>query len=357
MITHESASSTLYKTIQNQTINRCQPVRYFLSFKTIFREKGVGAGLLSTCTLTAAATYAVAFSYFCLEGTARSIIEVATDETPIIRLRPLGDVGGWTALALFSLLTVKTIGDRLIGEGEYLYLKSICTKWIQDNKSAIEANPENFRHIYKKILDCFEEFNSRCLFSKNLISRHINALEMMQEIPEVEEQDGTLRKDKNLQEIFKNIQTKINNKKSCARAYEGFKSTMQSAGCFRCLSVISLLALPILLFVGVLASIVGEIGLGKQIFADREELTDIGHFGEWPLNIIEALSVAFILIWGMINEGDFKRTRKIYAKQINALGDDDQNLKNRLSNLANKELYELSKGCYYPKTGYRFELL
>lgn len=356
--------STIGKAIHKETDHYSFLSRICRSVKSISQEKGWGMGALSVCAMTGAKIYAFAFSYFCLEGVVRSLIDVYKDDTYIVRIRPLGDVGGWSALSLFAALTIGTLASRLIKEGEYIRLQSICTKWVQDNKSIIEENPKFYDQLYEKVNAIYDAYNSQCLFSKSLISRRLTALDICSEA-QPEEPDSKLSKDKVLADIFREIKKKIEEdssaKKYFCRLYSGLKSVKQTGGCCRITgSLITGVAFPIMLLLGAVLSFVGEFGLGKEIFYDREELTDIGHFGEWPFNAIELVSVAFFLhIWCMINEGDFVRTRKIYSKHINALADDDLNLHNRLCEVANEELSQLSTGCYYFKlpSDYLFEPL
>lgn len=358
------SSVQLGQIIHRQTDNRFILSRFYRSFRALSKEKGGGITLLSTCALTAAKIYGFIFSYFCLEGTVRSLIDVTADDTFIVRLRPLGDVGGWTALALFAAMALRTLSMGFIKEGEYIRLKSICKKWIRDNKKMIEANPRFHDMLYDEVNKFFDAFNSQCLFSKSLISRRLTVLTIYQET-ELEEKNPTLCQDRALQEIFQTIKTKSEAASSWKyyfhRLYDGQRAIKQAGGCSRQLgSWISGIALPIIFLLCATLSFVGEFGLGKELFVDREELTDVGHFGEWPFNAIEVISIAFFLhIWCMINEGDFVRTRKIYAEHIVSLEDDDQNLHNRLCDVANEELSQSSTSCHYFKlpSDYQFELL
>ena len=299
-----------------------------------------------------------------MEGAVRSIIDVAKDDAFLVRLRPLGDAGGWTALALFSAMTIATLASRFVREGEYLYLKKIITKWIQKNKDEIEEDPKLYNQLYKEMNEQFKNISSQCLFSKQLLSMRITVLTICNNAPQQEE-NSLLYKDRALEKIFLKIQKKIDKDSSCKkyfhRLFDGLKSIKKDGGYTRLLgSLVKGVALPIILVTGAALSLVGEIGLGKELFGDRNELTDIGHFGEWPFNAAEMIGVAYFMHkWCIINEGNFVRIRKIYEKSINSLEDDDLILYNRLCKVANDELSQFATSCHYFKlpSDYKFTIL
>lgn len=344
----------LGQAIHKETDNRYFLTRYCSSVKSIVTEKGFGKGILSACAVTCAKIYAVTFSYFCIEGAIRSIIDVAKDDTFLVRLRPLGDAGGWTALALFSAMTITTLASGFVREGEHLRLKKIFINWIQKNKDKIDEDPKLYNQLYKEMNEQFEKISSQCLFSKQLLSMRITLLTICNDAPQQEE-NSVLYKDRALEATFLKIQKKLYKDSSCKkyfhRFYDGLKSIKKDGGYTRLLgSLAKGVALPIILITGAALSLVGEIGLGKELFSDRENLTDIGHFGEWPFNAAEMIGVAYFMHkWCIINEGNFVRTKKIYDKVINSLEDGDLNLYNRLCKVASIELSQLATGCHYFK--------
>lgn len=104
-------------------------------------------------------------------------------------------------------------------------------------------------------------------------------------------------------------------------------------------------------------SYIGEFGLGIELYRLHKNLADVGHFGEWLLNVAEAMGVAYFLHrWCMLNEGDFVITRKIYDKVLMALKADAP-AHNRLCELANEDLAQQSINCQYIKLplDYQFE--
>lgn len=408
-----SASQSLQTTIYNQTDNRFFVRRLFSSLKAIGQEKGYVKGGVTTAALTAASVYTLAFSYFLLEGSVRSLIDVHNDHS-IVGLRPIGDAGGWIGLSVFSVMALRDIYIKVIREGEYIRLKSICQQWLKDNKNWIQKHPEFYDQLYVKISDQLDTFQSQCLFSKSLVSRRFIILDIFQktnsEIQELDvkkrpsevqeldveaqlsevqeldveaqsselsfqsELDSELDKDRKLQNIFLKIKTEMNDisssKQYCRNIYEGQKSIRQGGGCFKQLEAVTLgIAIPILLLSCAIFSFIGEFGLGKELFIDREELTDVGHFGEWPFNAVELIGIAFFLhLWCIINPGNFAMTRNIYAKHIECTEkncsvhksiQEDTRLHHRLCTLANAELSQKSSQCGYFQSllNYKFEAL
>ncbi len=351
----------LNQTVYEKTENRFFLTRYCSAIKSITKEKGWTTGILSTCAMTGAKIYGLAFSYFCMEGSARSVIDVINDDQFLVRLRPLGDAAGWTALALFSALTITTLSSRFIKEGEYLRLKSIFQKWILKNKEEIEKTEEMPRMIYNEMSKHLDKVSSQCFFPKNLASLQTTVLTLFCDVRE-ERENSVLYKDKILEATYEKIRKNLENQSSAtqyfSRLYDGLKSIKKHGGYSRLTgSIIKGIALPIIFFSGAFLSFVGEIGLGKEIFFDRNELTDIGHFGEWPFNATEMIGIAYFLHkWCILNEGDFARTRGTYKNALRSLQDENVLIQSRLCKVANRELNDLAIRCHYFKLPSDYEL-
>lgn len=351
-------NQSLCKAIYDSTSNRFIFKRLTDSLITVARKKGCLAGCTMATAITATKIIILAISYFLMEGVARSFEDVArNDDDQIVRIRPLGDAGGWTALVIFSILTVGTLTLKLIREGEYLKLKSICRKWIEENKELILANPKFQATLYQKINDIIDDHSSLCLFSKRSVSRRVKGYKIYKRsgVTEIdlEKQNSKYTKDKKLKSVLYKINSELENVTSTRhyfhRIYEGQKS-LKNGGCSKQLcSIILGVAIPIILLLTATFSFIGEFGLGTELFIHREELTDTGHFGEWPFNAFECIAAAFFLhLWCMLYEGDFSLTKNVYAQNINNL-EGNPPLRNRLCDIANAALSETSSACQYFK--------
>lgn len=350
-------TSSLAESVQSATGDRVFAFRFCHSMASIYRKKGCAIGTATTCSLVIAKIYALSIAFFCMEGSVRALMDVAReDEDQIVRLRPLGDASGWTALTLFTVMAIGAFLFKVVREGEYCDLKKICESWIKKNQELLERKPHLKKRLYSQINDILDAYSSQCLFSKWVVSRKITALK----IQEAESLCEKRRIDERLNKIFYKIKNELclqsSYKKILPRIYEGQKSHL--ARNFRQLtsSWIIGIALPIIFITLALASYTGSVGLGKQLFHDREELTDTGHFGEWLFNAIEMVGVAlFFHIVSMINEGDFARTRSVYAVHLQKLRSKNKiDSYNRLCDIANAELEQLANnrlffqlpGCY-----------
>ncbi len=318
--------------------------RFFVNrILSSIKQKGVLRGSLMAGGLLAMKVYALGVSYFCIEGSVRSLIELAENHHPFERIRPLGDAGGWTAIVIFTSIALGTVTIQLIREGEYCKLGPICQKWL-------EGSPRPPKDIYRILTRLFDAYSHQCLFSKSLVTRRLKVLKVCEEANL--EKKGIHRKDDQLKDILVRIEKDLKKVSSCRgyfrRLVHGQKS-IRKDGVSRCLiSVIMGVAIPMILLVLASISVVGEVGLGEMIFYAREDLGDTGHLGEWPFNAIEILGVAFLLhYWCMIDEGEFKMTRNIYKRYLSELTD-DKILHNRLCAIANKHLAE--------RQGYFFKL-
>lgn len=348
-------SSSFIQFIHQETDQRYLSTRLFYSMKAIFKEKGALTGVATAGSLTVAKIVTLALSYFCLEGSARSLMVMSQEERSFERLRPLGDVGGWTSLAIFAFLALKDVVEKTIGEGEYLRLKPICQTWLKDHQATLKEDPSLYLTLYKEINEVLDVFQKKCLFTKCLASRQVFAIHLLEETGV--DQNCV---DKDLKPLFSTIQAELEEEMKLShyfkRLSEGYKIVKQKN---LSMSTLCGVVFPIFLLINVVFSIVGEVGLGKELYIDRLELADTGHFGEWPINAIEALGAAFFLhLWYVINDGDFAITRKIYAKHLNSLKE-NENAHNQLCEIANEELSQLSNysNCLQFPSEYKFKKL
>ncbi|WP_213105468.1 hypothetical protein [Candidatus Protochlamydia amoebophila] len=343
----------LNQIIHNETSGRFFASRFCRSLYTITKEKGFVAGGAMTLATIISGIYVSVIFEGAGEGTIRSLKDTYEDQTPIVRLRPLGDAGGWGALTIISVMALERFLRQLIREGEYIRLKSICKKWIQENQSQIKRNPQLAEKLYVAINDFLQVFSAQCLFSKSLSSRRLVALKVCREFP-IFDKKSALYKDRQLQDIFCQVKSEI--EKTCStklyfyRFYKGQKSIKKGGCCKQLSSVILGVAIPLLLLSSAIFCYIGEIGLGKKLFVDREDLTDIGHFGEWPFNALEFIMIAFFLnISCIINEGDFAIIKRIYANCIQGLEDDEHYLRACLREASKEDLAQQAAKCYYSK--------
>lgn len=333
------------------------PVRLYNSIEWVAKEKGGVAAASLTLALAISTITSLGLSYFCMEGVVRSFMAVRDDDTPIIKIRPLGDAGGWLSLIIFSTIALKTIINTSVREGESLKLPSIVQSWLAENKNS--EDPHFHKKLSKKIHDLLDCFDRRRLFPRSLLSRRLTALEILQNT-DLSQLNG---KEKIMEDVLHKLHTKIEKKTSgrryLYRVYEGEKSISEKGCCTQTISLIFGFALPLILMVNVVLSLTGEVGLGKELFVNRTELADTGHFGEWPINAIEAASVAYLLhLWYVINEGDFAITRRLYDKVITNFKGDPSSY-NQLCKTANDDLAERAQICHYLKNPvhYKFEKL
>ncbi len=343
-------SICLSQDVYQKTEQKFYPIRMWDSVHSITKNKGYAAGGATVLAITTSSIISLGLSYFCLEGSVRSFKIVAEDENVYARIRPLGDVGGWVSLALFSTLALKSLIETLLKEGDYLKLDSICQKFVNQHRNL--DNPEFLKDLYPQINDLLDTLNTQCLFSKYAISRRLIALNIYQKTA-LEGENKTYSKDISLKNIFVKINSKLEKKTSCKqylkRVYEGQKALSKKSYVKQSVALIIGIAIPLIFIANAIFSIVGEVGLGHDLFVNRSGLEDTGHFGEWPINAIEALSAVYFLhFMYVLNEGDFAIAHQIYNKEIMNLKHDAK-LHNRLCDVANQQLAEMSSACHYLK--------
>lgn len=324
------------KTDQNFICSRMGKALHALGKKQGYaKAAGIGSGLAVLGAFTGGITY------FCLEGVVRSFLEIIHEEDPIVRYRPLGDIGGWSIIPIFSILAFISVLKKAVGEGEYVRVKSICLDWIKKNRIQIDSDNQFKSELYNKVNALLDLFGKKGLFYKGLSSRRLIALEIMREA-KMDQSSEIHKADSFLQGYLETIQGLVEEVSLYRKFYDGFVSIKQWGCSERLLFAIKGVALPILFFLSAITSFVGEFALGKELFVDKNALTDTGHFGEWPFNAIEAAAALYYaLVWIILNEGALMRTQKAYAIGLEQLKGNAE-FHNRLCHHANQAMDEIS---------------
>lgn len=214
----------------------------------------------------------------------------------------------------------------------------------------------NIHHI-------FDAIAPQCLLYKSVVSRKLLALEIIEglEISEHEVEpnpSSQLGVDRRLKPIYEKIEKDwektICFSKYCHRLKTGIDATRARYGTWRMVgNAITGIALPILLTVSSFFSAMGEVELGKKIFGEREDLTEVGHFGEWPDNLVGAALAAYFLNRDLVLKGDHQLVADICCQYLNTLNPavnqitGDKTLHNRLCEVANADLQQLSSTSFF----------
>ena len=324
--------------------------RLLASTRYFAKEYGQPAAFGLGAFYIASTVTSISLSYFCMEGTIRSFIE-ANDASrlPIERIRPLGDAGGWFSIAIFSALALKSLIAALIREGEYVQLQKVCKTWLKDN---LDVENSDASEIYARINSLLKAFNGRLYFPKSVISRRLTALSLIPKTASAAK-NSKLAIDQQLKKTYVEIDQALAENTAAGKyhwkVYEGLQACAKKGCEVNTMALIFGVAMPLILFGNACISLVGEFGLGHDIFINRTGLEDTGHFGEWPVNAIEALSVAFFLhFWYIISEGTLSISKKVYATAIESLQAQPEQ-QSRVCAIASQELAEAAAVCHYLK--------
>lgn len=310
--------------------------------------------MAGAATITAISVTSVAgaiLSWLCMEGSVRSIIDVIEDPRWIVRLRYLGDVGGWTSLTIFTVIAVKSVFERLMAEGQYIQAQELTRSWYSDNRQEICQTGLKRDQMYAEVCELLTTLQTRCLFSKSIVSRHLLALDICAEPGQIET-GPQLIVDRKLTDVYRQVQVELelelSTKKYVKNCCFGLASVKKRGCSAVTVSRIFGIVFPVWLITNAALSITGEVGLGKELFVDREELTDIGHFGEWPINAVEAVGTAYLLnMWYAASAGVVEATKSIFRKYLGLLADDEPAMQARLACIAKEELSQASSSCSY----------
>ncbi len=303
---------TLVQTIYRATDGRLFPCRFFSALSTTAERKGILAASMTATAAVIGSICCLAISYFTLEGSIRSLIEVHECTSDSLScIKPIGDAGGWIAVAIFSVLALRTFFIQSVRQAEIAKAERICQGWLRENPIDLVQIEESLKAI-----------NQQSLFPRS--------------IAEIHRITSRLIGDDELQGVLQTISEEL--------------SSVSKIQCIRraprnICSVILGTAVPVILLGTAGMSAIGEFGLGKILFFNRKDLEDTGHFGEWILNAVEASGVALFLLRGAINEGYLLIARDIYARHIPA----DGPLRIRINLIANEELAHIAGSCLFNK--------
>lgn len=325
----------LAQEIRNQTDNRWNFVRLYDSTKILFKKKGVLKGGVYTISLLSTQILAGAIFYFCAKGSHISLQEMKHEKRPLIHLRPYGDAGGWLTLCILTIISAKGIFEAFCGEAEYHKCQSLLKK---HRKRGYNLTEEQASTVLR-------EYTAKCIFNQSLASQK---LFLINHVPE--SRYSSLLPE--LQRIDRKILKKLGPKNyhySLIKGGQSIYKTKKITG----LAVSSTMAvvLPVFLMLFAVFSLVGEIGLGQELFVAKTSLDDTGHFGEWLINFFEAALAAYMLHDNyMRKEGEYVIMDEIYKKEISFLGADlENNNQEKINLLQEIRKEELAKETFHYK--------
>lgn len=357
--------SKLNEYVHNVTDQTFWGGRLWRSIKTIWKEKGTLTGVATVAGLTLATGYTATYGYLLLEGSYRSLNEtytVLSEEGKLVH-EP-GDAGGWLSLAIFLSTALGTVLMQCIREGDYLNLKPLCQEWYKETPHGSSISLSVFYSTVNSLLDVL---SSESFFSKSMMDRKLKALEIVNQLEEKDLEASSLspsdlQLDRLLSPNYQHIQTQLNHSLSfscyLSRLQAGLGHIRKVRGFSgQSIAVINGVAIPIILIGCAFLSVCGEVVLTREVLVERKELLLTGHAGEWPGNIIEALLVAaFLNSRFIVNEGDLVISREVFLQELESLKMNEE-LHNRLCEIANSELQRLASYCSFSKfpLDYNFE--
>lgn len=333
--------------------------RLWKTIQIIKEENGYIAAAAAGSSMVAASIYTFTFSYFCLEGVVRSYHEVdlvIKEEGHLAQ--NIGDVGGWLALPFFSVFALRALLHQCIREKEFERIQPICREWYTSlqEKSSLPAN-----ELYIQLNCALDEVAGQCLFYKSVTKRKLIALDVFEElkIRELENENAEISLDKQLQSVYREIEKERSKALVGSQYVHRLRTGLQVAE-HRNWSLITGVACPILLGFASICSAIGTPILGEKLFVEEKELVEVGHFGEWPNNLIESSVVAYALNRDLVLKGDIYLLSCIFRKHLDLLdpsiypAEGNKNLHNRLCVIANEEIQQL-RSRYFSYSSLSFD--
>jgi hypothetical protein len=339
-------SATLSERISDEIEDKWFFTRTWNVLKTTYQEKGVIPTAKKTAALIIAPAFTATWSYFCCLGAERSIKAFIASDKTISNFNYLGNAGGWVALAGTSLYVTEIFLVELIRSGEYEHLLKIIKNWIDEKQQG--DDPVELDKIYSQVSREINTYNDQGFFPKNTFETRLDTLKMFKSLNIIPTEESYVT-DKNLQKIFKKAQRELKEKSrillSLKQIFTGPDMIRPSFFTKLKIVVTGILA-PIVLTSTSVLSVVGMAGLGYNTLTKKENLPEIGHFGEWPDNALQAFILA-VLIFNrlIINEAEFKEAKRVLLRIFAT----NQVSQEALRNIFNHHLSKIAAVCHYIK--------
>ncbi len=294
------------------------------TFRYVQKDSGSVSSVAMGMIIFLGMIYMLGASYFCLEGVGRSLVRSyeALQQGEGLS-SPLGNAGGWFSLSIFSLYSMRSFFKRFMKEGDFASMKETCISW-----SSHQSNVEPLI-FYEKVHQYQLDLSSQCFMTKNVFRLRQDLLDIMNQSFYLN--NFTLFPENELTELYATIGKDVDSATSCSmyfhRIYYGVLRVYNREGLPGAAgSVISGVAIPIILGVCCLFSLLGEGPLGAHILRDRQDLEETGHLGEWPYNFIESFLFAYFLHKQILVEGDVVLMKNIFEKYIRSWNGSDRAL-------------------------------
>lgn len=235
---------------------------------------------------------------------------------------------------------------ELIRSGEYEHLLKIIKNWIDEKQQG--DDPVELDKIYSQVSREINTYNDQGFFPKNTFETRLDTLKMFKSLNIIPTEESYVT-DKNLQKIFKKAQRELKEKSrillSLKQIFTGPDMIRPSFFTKLKIVVTGILA-PIVLTSTSVLSVVGMAGLGYNTLTKKENLPEIGHFGEWPDNALQAFILA-VLIFNrlIINEAEFKEAKRVLLRIFAT----NQVSQEALRNIFNHHLSKIAAVCHYIK--------
>lgn len=296
-------------------------------------KKGTVAAVGTATGVVFAGAYTALFSYFCFEGTARALHDCYTSVQEEGRLsQDIGDAGGWGSLPLFSFFSFRRALNQLMREGDFAQIKSISLK---DQPSAAS--------LYTHLNDVLDQLAGQCFIYKSVLECRLLSLEL---VTGNADPCSDLSLDRQLKETYQEIEEErkvsyLTRLQTSCNARDASQSKVSR--------IITGIVCPIFLSLGAMCSAIGEPILGQKVIGEKEEQTEIGHFGEWPDNIVSSSAVAYFLHRDLLTKGDIAIATDIFQNHLTTL-ENNRPLYNRLCTVAKQEVQQLSSQMTFSRS-------
>lgn len=277
------------------------------------------------------------------------IIYLDNSERPTANI---GHAGEWSAQVLIYTYFYFRQLHKVAGEGDYHEINKLFMKTLKGYGHSVSDLPA----IYHYVLQTTKSLTRGGVIRRSLFTNTAKSIELVTETQEKgdleapKEVDHLLR----VKEIFDEIQRELDRvlatRNFFRRSWEGLKSIHRSHGAMGVITAgVTGVALPLLLGFQSVLSVIGTGFVIDDLANHDEDISVIGHVGEWPVNAVAFAYMAYKLNeWSITSEGDLVLAREVIQSHLNKhSGELEESFRNLFIQTGNDELYHLASKCMF----------
>ncbi len=269
--------------------------------------------------------------------------------------RPAADVGHageWSAQVLIYMYFYFRQLHKVAAEGDHHQVNKIFMNTFKN----LEISSDDLPAAYHYVLQTTKSLTRGGVIHRSLFTNTARSIELVADCAKKDDLEAPLEVDNlsRVKDIFDEIQRDLDRvlgtRNFFRRSWEGVKSIHRSHGKTGVIAAaVTGVALPLLLGFQSALSVIGTAFVIDDFANHDEEISVIGHVGEWPVNALAFAYMAYKLNeWSITSEGDLVLAKEVIQSHLNThSGELEESFRNLFIQTGNDELHHLASKCMF----------